>query len=98
MNSISSRNSSLLSIEVGINHMSSLEKKTIREHHSPGNPFQDNRPLTKGGNEKFYPKNLINSYVIRFTDEFCVYLGCGSVDHIFRSCPFKASKDMTHFF
>ena len=74
--------------------MNSLAETAIREHHLLGIPCQDNRTLVKDNDGKFYPKNPINSYVGRFADGLYRYLGCGSVDHLFRACLDKASKDM----
>ena len=44
--------------------------------------------------EQFYLKNPDNNYVSRFPERFCGCIGCGSLDHAFRSCPHKASPKM----
>ena len=74
--------------------MHSQTKKTIGEYHPSGNTLQDYRPLVKGNDGKFYPKNSNNNYVGRFADGFRGCIGYGFVDALFRAYPDKANKDM----
>ena len=96
LNTISSRNPSIPNIEteVDLSQIHSQTEKTIREYHPPGNTLQDYIPLVKGNDGKFYPKNPHYNYVSRFSEGFRGCLGYGSVGHLFRVCPDKASTGM----
>ena len=98
LNSISSCNPSLLNIEaeVDVNQIHSQTEKTIREYHPRGTTPPVLRQLVKGNDGKCYPKNPDNNYVSRFSERFRGYLSYGSLDHIFRACPQKASLIFGH--
>ena len=81
LKSLSTRSTSLNYLEADLNPMYSQAETTIRAHHPFSTIPMDNRPLVKGTDGKFYPKNPINNYVSRFSDEFIECLGCGSVSH-----------------
>ena len=78
--------------------MHSQTEKTIPKHY-PSPIFLSKttyiswRAMTRNSTQK----NSNNNYVSSFADGFRGYLGCCYVDHLFHSCPNKASKDMKQF-
>ena len=79
---------------------------TIQSHHSPGSLVDVKKPLVKGSNRKFYPKNQANDYVSRlcysimlidyvsrFIDNFKSCLKYGSLIHLFKIYPNKDNPD-----
>ena len=81
-------------MEADLNQMHSQAEKTIRENHPPDNTLQDYIPLVTGNDGNVYSKNPHNNYASRFADGFLGHLSCGSVDHLFRTFPDKATNDM----
>ena len=73
--------------------MYSQAESTIRYHHPSSLQSRPSRPLMKGKDGKFYPRNPITDYISRFADGFSGYLDCGSAAHLFRACPEKNSRE-----
>ena len=78
--------------------MYSQTESSIRSHNPTTPHSRPSRPLMKGNNGKFYPKNSITNYISRFADGFSGCLGCGSESHKFRECPQKNSSEMKNNF